>query len=155
MSPSTTRFENNRSIRIDGFLRVLVGCEQFGHTREAFRRRGHYATTCWGTCAVGWNARRMASHGTSSGLHIFHQFGRVGRAYCDPDLDRFGIADDAGFVAPNITGAVHGRHIRNLANRDPAQCRIRRRTWSARLDLFIDAELLVVRPPRFRVRIGT
>jgi hypothetical protein len=34
-------------------------------------------------------------------------------AYCDPDLDRFGIADDAGFVAPNVTGAVHGRHIRN------------------------------------------
>jgi hypothetical protein len=52
-------------------------------------------------------------------------------AYCDPDLDCFGIADDAGFVAPNVTGAVHGRHIRNLANRDPAQCRIRRRTCRA------------------------
>jgi hypothetical protein len=40
MSPSTTMFENNRSIRIDGFLRVLVGCEQFGYTREALPSPG-------------------------------------------------------------------------------------------------------------------
>lgn len=27
-------------------MRVLVGCEQFGHMREAFRRRGHDAWSC-------------------------------------------------------------------------------------------------------------
>lgn len=27
-------------------MRVLIGCEQFGHMREAFRRRGHDAWSC-------------------------------------------------------------------------------------------------------------
>lgn len=27
-------------------MRVLIGCEQFGHTRAAFRRRGHLAWSC-------------------------------------------------------------------------------------------------------------
>ena len=116
-------------------MRVFIGGEQFGHVREAFRRRGHYAYSCDLNPTRDGSPLPIGEHAAPAGaVSGWRAMGHhpdctyftnsAAWAYCDPDLDRFGIADDAGFVAPNVTGAVHGRHIRNLANRDPAQCRI-------------------------------
>jgi hypothetical protein len=85
-------------------VRVLIGCEQFGHTREAFRRRGHYAYLCDLKPARNdspfhllGDVRRwleLAPDGEPWDAAIFHPdctyfTNSAAWAYCDPDFDRY------------------------------------------------------------------
>lgn len=111
-------------------MRVLIGMEQFGHTRQAFRRRGHQAWSCdlmpardGSPYHLQGDVRRYlerAPDGVPWDLAIFHPdctffTNSAAWAFRDPDYDRY---PGVGYHQKVKPGTLVGQARRDARERD-------------------------------------
>jgi len=116
-------------------MHVLIGMEQFGHTREAYRRRGHQAWSCdlmpardGSPYHIQDDVRRhlkRAPDGQPWDLSIFHNdctYFTVSAAWAfnDPDFERY---PGVGYHQKVKPGTLVGQARRDTRDRDAALVR--------------------------------
>lgn len=116
-------------------MHVLIGMEQFGHTREAYRRRGHQAWSCdlmpardGSPYHIQDDVRRhlrRAPDGCPWDLAIFHPdctyfTNSAAWAFRDPDFDRY---PGVGYHQKVKPGTLVGQARRDARERDAALVR--------------------------------
>lgn len=104
-------------LQAEQIMRVLIGCEQFGHIREAMRRRGYDAWSCDIEPARDGSPYHihgdvLAVLGDGWDLGIFHPdctylTCSAEWAYKDPDFERYpGVGYHQKVTADTLTGAA-------------------------------------------------
>lgn len=116
-------------------MHVLIGMEQFGHTRQAYRSRGHQAWSCDLVPARDGSPHhiqddvrrhlRAAPDGCPWDLAIFHPdctyfTNSAAWAFNDPDYDRY---PDVGYHQKVKPGTLVGQARRDARERDAALVR--------------------------------
>lgn len=116
-------------------MHVLIGMEQFGHTRDAYRRRGHQAWSCdlmpardGSSYHIQGDVRlhlKRAPDGMPWDLAIFHPdctyfTNSAAWAFNDPDFDRY---PGVGYHQRVKPGTLVGQARRDARERDAALVR--------------------------------